>query len=58
MPGVRVRMQDGQSAIVMAITTHMQRPIIRYEATQELLNLAENHSIMIEGVVIEMSQQI
>ncbi|CAN7406505.1 HD domain-containing protein [Paenibacillus sp. LjRoot153] len=57
MPGVRVKMKDGQSAIVTTITTHMQRPIIRYEATQELLNLAEHHSVFIESV-IETTQQI
>ncbi|TVY09493.1 HD-GYP domain-containing protein [Paenibacillus cremeus] len=50
MPGTRIRMQDGRSAVVMSITTHMQRPVIRYEDTQEVLSLAEHNSVMISGI--------
>jgi hypothetical protein len=46
-PGTKIRMQDGQEAIVIKITEHMQRPVIRYLSTGEELSLADNPTLII-----------
>ncbi|MFM9327782.1 HD domain-containing phosphohydrolase [Paenibacillus mesotrionivorans] len=46
-PGTKIGMQDGQEAIVIKITEHMQRPVIRYLSSGEEVSLADNPTLII-----------
>lgn len=46
-PGTKIRLNDGNEAIVVRIRNHMQRPDIRYIANHNELSLAENPTMMI-----------
>ncbi|MEB3102840.1 HD-GYP domain-containing protein [Ferviditalea candida] len=48
-PGARVRLLDGNEAIVTRIVHHLQRPCIRIMETGEELSLADHPSIMIQS---------
>ncbi|WP_028986708.1 HD-GYP domain-containing protein [Thermicanus aegyptius] len=49
-PGTKVRLYTGEEAIVIKISSHMQRPVIRILSTQKEISLAENPSIVIANV--------
>jgi len=51
LPGMNVRMNNGREALVIGITGHLQRPVIRYQDTKEEQNLAENPSVLVTQVI-------
>ncbi|MFC5446824.1 HD-GYP domain-containing protein [Paenibacillus aestuarii] len=51
LPGMNVRMNNGREALVFAITSHLQRPVIRYQDTNEVVNLAENLSVLVTQII-------
>jgi putative nucleotidyltransferase with HDIG domain len=48
-PGMKVRLQTGEEAIVAKITGHMQRPVIRKQETGEEIDLSNHPTIIIAG---------
>jgi len=52
-PGTKVKISDGEQAIVTKITRHMQRPHIRYLSTHKEISLADNHRLLITGIINE-----
>lgn len=54
IPGTKVELYTGQQAIVIGIKKHLQRPVIRYIENGEVMDLVENPSVVIKGVVKEM----
>ena len=52
-PGTKVKMSDGEQAIVTKITRHMQRPHVRYLSTHKEVSLADNHTLLITGIINE-----
>jgi putative nucleotidyltransferase with HDIG domain len=46
-PGTKVRLQDGKETIVIKITSHMQRPVVRCLSTGEEISLADELTVMI-----------
>lgn len=52
-PGTIVRLNSGESAIVVRIDSHMQRPVVRVLSTEREIDLAENPTVMITGILAE-----
>jgi putative nucleotidyltransferase with HDIG domain len=50
-PGMKIRLQTGEEAIVSKIVTHMQRPVIRKQLTGEEIDLSDHPTMMIAGGV-------
>ncbi|WP_231571224.1 HD-GYP domain-containing protein [Gordoniibacillus kamchatkensis] len=48
-PGTKVRLLSGEEAIVTKITSHIQRPVVRFLSTGEEISLADNPTVMIAG---------
>lgn len=48
-PGTKIRLHSGNDAIVTKITSHMQRPVVRYLSTGEEISLADHPTVMIVG---------
>lgn len=46
-----VQLNSGDSAIVIRIDSHMQRPIVRILATEQEISLADNPTVMITRVI-------
>lgn len=46
-PGTKVQLNNGRLAIVVEISSHMQRPTIRYMDTGEVLPLADHPTVLI-----------
>jgi putative nucleotidyltransferase with HDIG domain len=49
-PGIQVRLSNGCDALVCKITSHMQRPVVRYLATGEEISLADQPTLMVNSV--------
>nr|WP_047150921.1 HD domain-containing phosphohydrolase [Aneurinibacillus tyrosinisolvens] len=49
-PGTKIKLRDGEAAIVTRIHTHMQRPVIRLLSTNEEISLADHPTVIVEGV--------
>jgi putative nucleotidyltransferase with HDIG domain len=49
-PGTKVKMSDGEEAIVTKIINNMQRPYIRYLSNHKEISLAEKHTLLITNV--------
>ncbi|WP_456273297.1 HD-GYP domain-containing protein [Bacillus sp. AK031] len=50
-PGTKVELNDGEEAIVIALKSHLHRPIIRYKNSGEVVDLAESHTTLITRVI-------
>ncbi|WP_166240653.1 HD-GYP domain-containing protein [Paenibacillus turpanensis] len=48
-PGTKIMMQNGEEAIVTKITSHMQRPVVRFISSGKEISLADNPTLMIAG---------
>ncbi|MFD1179074.1 HD-GYP domain-containing protein [Paenibacillus puldeungensis] len=46
-PGTKVKLNNGESAIITRIVTHMQRPVVRFLTSGEEISLAEHPTLMI-----------
>jgi putative nucleotidyltransferase with HDIG domain len=51
IPGTRVILNNGRSAIVTKVTGNLQRPYVRYLDTNEEIFLGENHTLLITEVL-------
>lgn len=49
-PGTKIRLLSGEEAIVTKITSHMQRPVVRFLSTGEEISLADHPTVMIAGL--------
>lgn len=50
-PGTMVQLNNGKLAIVVKITSHMQRPVVRYLDTGESLSLADHPTVLVTGII-------
>lgn len=51
IPGTRIRLNDGRSAIVTKILSNVQRPFVRYLDSGEEISLAANHTLLVTEVL-------
>lgn len=51
IPGTKVMLSNGQKAMIIGFKTNLHRPVIRYVETEEELDLVENPSIVITGIL-------
>lgn len=50
-PGTMVQLSSGESAIVIRIDSHMQRPVVRILSTEREISLADNPTVMITRII-------
>ncbi|GIQ71112.1 c-di-GMP phosphodiesterase [Xylanibacillus composti] len=49
-PGTMVKLQSGKEALVVKITNHMQRPVVRELGSKTEIDLSDHPTVMIQGV--------
>lgn len=49
-PGTKVRLNNGEEAIITAIDTHMLRPVVRYLSSGEEISLVNHPTLLIAAV--------
>lgn len=52
-PGTKVKLNNGEIAIVTKIRSHMQRPVVRYLSNNKETYLDEDYTLLITGIVEE-----
>lgn len=51
IPGAKIRLSNGQEAIVTRIKNNLHRPIVRLKSTEEEMDLSENLAILISEIL-------